>query len=108
MSPVVGAVYAGNVLLAGLDVDDHTVVFFNMWKKQPTYHRFGDHQRDTPAWEVDATACGRPTWDATRGSNIGQTIPTVHAARIGRACTVCWPQLRGEWQGEDTPDEDVD
>lgn len=75
---------------------DYTVVFFDMWREQPVFHRFANFRPDR---EDDPTGCGIATWDGRHA--VGTWMPTYHAARIGRPCRKCWP----EWKDplEDSP-----
>lgn len=69
------------VSVAGISIDVPRVAFiFDLWRATPVFHRWG---------KPDHTACGIDLDPAT-------AIPPRLAAKIGRPCATCWPELRAQ------------
>jgi hypothetical protein len=94
MTTTIAAFRVGALMLGGVKVEDSSVVLFDLWRAEPIYHRYGNWPRDDARNDVDATACGRPTWATDRKQTIGTTLPIVHAETIGRPCAKCFPEAR--------------
>lgn len=92
MTTTIAATRVGSLIIGGVEIDDASVRFFDMWRREPIYHRHGSWPINSEKWEVDATACGLATWNGK--SDIGQVVPTVHAEKIGRPCLRCFPEAR--------------
>ena len=94
MTTTIAATHIGALVVGGVEVDDVTVVCFDLWSREPVYHRYGSWQHDTAKWEIDATACGRATWNNERKQSVGTMLPIYHAEAIGRPCLRCFPEAR--------------
>lgn len=92
MTTTIAATRIGALIIGGVEVDDWSVVCFDLWPKMPVYHRFGNWPNDTPQADADATRCGRATWDGKRARGV--VLPIYHAEAIGRPCLRCFPEAR--------------
>lgn len=95
MTPTIGGTWIGpHIVVGGVEDDVYSVVFFAIHDRVPVFHKHGWWTRDSRQDNVDATVCGRATWDPVRKRVLTTNLPTVHAVRFGRPCLSCWPELR--------------
>lgn len=82
------------ISVAARELDVGGIVFvFDVWASRPIFHR-ADFSGEIGAMYL-VTACGIPCdGDRRDGRSSAIALPPRHAARIGRPCATCWPELR--------------
>lgn len=71
MTTLIAAVSIGALRVGGIEVDDHSVVCFDLWPRVPVFHRWGSWTTGTPQSEVDATSCGLGEFGEIERGEVG-------------------------------------
>jgi hypothetical protein len=90
----VGTSVVGGELIGGSHADLGDIAWVaDLWRRVPVYHRSRTWQSDNARV---LSVCGRVVIWARDGLEYSRTgLRPDHAARIGRPCLGCYPELRG-------------